>query len=318
MRDRSGKTKWTVRLAPDWLPNTNHLGFYVAQGLGYYAEEGVQLEVLPFDGEAMPNRKIVSGETDFGLMPHQSIISMRARGVDVVSVAALIQPNTTTLAVRVESGIERPAQLAGKRYASFGTEFEAPMVEYLIRYDGGTGGPVRVNAQKLDILQALFGGEIDVAWGFYAWEGFQAELAGHQLRHFFVAEHGVPNEYFPLLFTTRSLAEREPELVRAFVRATGRGYRFAAEQPDTAAAKFLRLVSAESLPAEGEELVRRSARWLASRLAQQATASPSWGWHDPDGWARFAAFMRHLAQEHGLRHPEPNAETAGYTNAFLT
>src|SRR5215813_8776344 len=136
MRAQGGSR--TIRLAPDWLPNTNHLGLYAALALGYYTEESLVLEILPFDGEAMPNRKIVSGETDFGLMPHQSILSMRARGVDVVSVAALVQPNTTTLAVRAASGIERPAQLAGKRYASFGTEFEVAMVEHLIRYDGGT------------------------------------------------------------------------------------------------------------------------------------------------------------------------------------
>src|SRR5262245_21585076 len=109
MDAHADKNKRVVRLAPDWLPNTNHLGFYAARSLGYFAEEGILLEILPFDGEAMPNRKIVSGETEFGLMPHQSIISMRARGVDVVSVAALIEPNTTTLAVRAESGIERPA-----------------------------------------------------------------------------------------------------------------------------------------------------------------------------------------------------------------
>ncbi|HEV8194294.1 MAG TPA: ABC transporter substrate-binding protein, partial [Ktedonobacterales bacterium] len=212
---------------------------------------------------------------------------------------------------------ERPAQLAGKRYASFGTEFEVPMVEHLIRHDGGTGAPILVDAEKLDILAALYAGEIDLAWGFYAWEGLQAELAGQHLRHFFVAEHGVPNEYFPLLFTSRALAEREPELVRAFVRATGRGYRFAAEQPDTAAVHFLRQVPAELLPALGDELVRRSARWLAPRFAQLATPTVAWGWHDDDRWRAFAAFVRELAQEHGLTAPEPDAETAGYTNALL-
>jgi ABC-type nitrate/sulfonate/bicarbonate transport system substrate-binding protein len=318
MSVRKGKTKRTVRLAPDWLPNTNHLGFYTAQALGYYAEEGLALEVLPFDGEAMPSRKIVVGETDFGLMPQQSILSMRARGVDAVSVAALVQPNTTTLAVRADSGIERPAQLAGRRYASFGTEFEVPMVEYMIRHDGGTASPAIVNAEKLEVLRALFDGEIDVAWGFYAWEGFQAELAGQRLRHFFVAEHGVPHEYFPLLFSTRAMAEREPEIVRAFVRATARGYRVAAEQPDVAAEHFLHQVLAELLPARGEELVRRSAQWLAPRFVRRPNGSSvSWGRHDPEQWRAFAAFIRRLAEEHQLTPPALDAETAGYTNEFL-
>lgn len=310
----------TVRLAPDWRPNTNHIGFYVAQAKGYYADEGLRLEILPFDGEAMPNRKIVTGDTEFGLMPQQSILSMRARGVDVVSVAALIQPNTTTLAVRAESGITRPRELAGRRYASYGTEFEVAMVEEMIRADSGVGAPALVDAEKLDILTALFDGTIDIAWGFYAWEGVQAELAGHTLRHFFVAQSGVPNEYFPLLFTTHAYADREAALVRDFVRATGRGYQYAAAHPGEAAELFLASAPADMLPGSARELVTRSLAWLAPRLAERVqtdNAPRPWGWHDPQTWATFAAFIRRLAQEHNLSAPPTDAETTGYTNEFV-
>lgn len=313
-------TMRTVRLAPDWLPNTNHIGFYVAQMKGYYADEGLRLEILPFDGEAMPNRKIVTGDTEFGLMPEQSILSMRARGVAVVSVAALIQPNTTTLMVRSDSGITRPRELAGRRYASYGTEYEVAMVEEMIRADNGTGAPVLVDAEKLDILPALFDGTIDIAWGFYAWEGTQAELAGHTVRHFFVAECGVPSEYFPLLFTTRDYAKREAALVSAFVRATGRGYEYGAAHPDEAAELFLADAPAGMLPDSARELVRRSVAWLAPRLAERALAGSApqpWGWHDPHTWATFAAFARRLAAERGLLPPPSDAATAGYTNEFI-
>lgn len=313
-----------VRLAPDWLPNTNHAGFYVADALGYYHDAGLRLEILPFDGEAMPNRKIASGETDFGLMPQQSILSMRARGVDVVSVAALVQPNTTTIMVRDESGgggIQRPAEFAGRRYAAFGTDFEVPMLEAMIRHGGGSGGVVQVPEGKLDNLQALYDGETDLAWGFYAWEGIQAELAGKRLRHFFVAEHGVPPEYFPLLFTTRELIEREPETVRAFVGATGRGYAYVAEHPAEAAELLLRAIQPTMLPpAHGAELVRRSLAWLAPRFAGTLAGTPSphpWGYHDLQAWAAFASFIRQLAGAHGLPPIEPDAETRGYTNAFV-
>lgn len=309
-----------VRLAPDWLPNTNHIGFYVARTLGYYADVGIELEILRFDGEAMPNRRIVSGETEFGLMPHQSIISMRARGVDVVSVAALAQPNTTTLAVREESGVTRLAQLAGKRYASFGTEFEAAMVETMILRDGGSSGALLVPAEKLDILAELSTGALDVAWGFFAWEGIQARLAGHALRHFFVAEHGIPSEYFPLLFTSAAYIDRARDTARAFVAATARGYTYAIAHPDEAARIFLASVAPTDLPEHAPELVESSLEWLAPRfngtLAGQPLTSP-WGWHAADVWTKFAAFIRDLARRHGLTAPEPEAETRGYTNEFI-
>ena len=312
-----------LRLAPDWLPNTNHAGLYVADALGYYAGAGLRLEILPFDGEAMPNRKIVSGETDFGLMPQQSILSMRARGVDVVSVAALVQPNTTSIMVRDErDGIQRPADFAGKRYASFGTDFEVPMLEAMIRHDGGAGGVALVPEAKLDNLQALYDGETDLAWGFYAWEGIQAELAGHPLRHFFVAEHGVPPEYFPLLFTTRNLIAREPETVRAFLGATARGYAYAAEHPAETADLMLRAIPGDLLPAHREDLVRRSLAWLAPRFAGTLAGTPSthpWGYHNPHTWAAFATFIQRLAGAHGLPPGEPGGDVRSYayTNAFV-
>lgn len=309
-----------LRLAPDWLPNTNYAGFYVAEALGYYRDAGLRLEILPFEGEAMPNRKIASGDTDFGLMPQQSILSMRARGVDVVSVAALVQPNTTTIMVREDSGIQRPADFAGRRYASFGTDFEAPMIAAMIRHDGGAGGVAQVPTEKLDNLQALYDGETDLAWGFYAWEGIQAELAGRPLRHFFVAEHGVPPEYFPLLFTTRDLIAREPETVRALVAATGRGYAYAAAHPADAAELLLRAVPRDLLPPRGDELVRRSLAWLAPRFVGTLAGTPSphpWGYHDPQAWADFTAFIRRLAEERGLPPIEPDAEARGYSNAFV-
>lgn len=303
----------TIRLAPDWLPNTNHAGLYASRALGYYADEGLALDILPFDGEHMPNRKIAAGQTEFGVMPQQSLASMRARGLDVVSVAALVQPNTTTLAVRADGPIARPAELAGRRYASFGTEYEVAMVNELIRLDGGTGTVDLVPAEKLDILGALYDGTIDVAWGFYAWEGLQAELAGQPLRHFFVAENGLPAEYFPLLFTTRGYIEAERATVVAFVRATARGYAYAAAHSDEAADLFLRAVDPADLPPRGDELARQSLAWLAPRYAAGA---PRWGWHDPARWWAFEDLLRRLAPATG-GELEPDAARQGYTNDFV-
>lgn len=311
----------TLRLAPDWLPNTNHIGLYVAHALGYYADAALRLDILAFDGEAMPDRKIVTGETEFGLMPQQSILSMRARDVDVVSVAALVQPNTTTLAVRSDSGITQLAALAGRRYASYGTKFEVAMVEHMIRAGGGLDGPHVVPVEKLDILPSLYTGDIDILWGFFAWEGIQAELAGEELHHFFVAESGVPHEYFPLLFTTREFIGREWETVRDFVRATMHGYAFAAQHPDEAAEIFLRSTRRDTLPAHPEDLVRRSLAWLAPRLNGTLDGRPldrPWGWHEPSQWASFSDFIHTLESEQGLTFPLADEAASGYTNEFVT
>ena len=39
-----------VRLQLDWLPNTNHTGVYVAMAQGWYEEEGIEIQILPYSG----------------------------------------------------------------------------------------------------------------------------------------------------------------------------------------------------------------------------------------------------------------------------
>jgi len=193
-------------------------------------------------------------------------------------------------------------------------------VEEMIRRDGGSRGPELVPAGKLDVLPGLQAGEIDMAWGFYAWEGIQAELSGQPLHHFYVAESGVPHEYFPLLFTTNTFVAAEPETVTAAVRATARGYTYASQHPAECADLFLRAVPRELLPTHADELVHRSMAWLAPRINGTLDGQPlphPWGWHNPAQWAAFAAFIRRLADEHRLPTPEPEAESQGYTNDFI-
>jgi ABC-type nitrate/sulfonate/bicarbonate transport system substrate-binding protein len=130
----------------------------------------------------------------------------------------------------------------------------------------------------------------------------------------------VPHEYFPLLFTTSAFVTAEPETVAAVVRATARGYAYAARHPAASADLFLRSVPHNRLPKHADELVHRSMAWLAPRLngtlAGQPLAAP-WGWHDPVQWAAFASFIRRLADAYQLTPPEPEAESQGYTNAFI-
>ena len=56
----------TITFALDWVPNTNHTGFYVADARGYYAEEGITLEILPYNNVS-PDNLVGSGEANFGI-----------------------------------------------------------------------------------------------------------------------------------------------------------------------------------------------------------------------------------------------------------
>src|SRR3989344_3186097 len=112
-----------LSLAFDWTPNTNHTGIYVALARNWYAEEGIELKIIPYSGTVATDVVVNAGTVDLGISSTEAITADAAAGAPVVSIAAIIAHNTSSLAVVKDSGIMRPAQLEGKIYGGYGGAF---------------------------------------------------------------------------------------------------------------------------------------------------------------------------------------------------
>ena len=67
-----------IKLALDWTPNINHIGFFVAKEKGFYEENDVKVEFLTPDLDdyiITPAKKVEMNISDFGLCPTESLIS---------------------------------------------------------------------------------------------------------------------------------------------------------------------------------------------------------------------------------------------------
>ncbi len=87
----------TMNLALDWTPNTNHTGIYVALVQNWYREEGIDLHLLPYSANVSPDVLVASGKADVGISATEGIVADAAVGQPVVSIAAIIQHNTSTI-----------------------------------------------------------------------------------------------------------------------------------------------------------------------------------------------------------------------------
>ena len=103
-----------VTFVLDWTPNTNHTGVYVALEKGYYAEEGLDVEIIqPSDMGA--DTMVASGTAQFGVSYQESVTFARAENVPLVSIAAVIPPNTSGFGVPKEKKNKNPAGFVGKK-----------------------------------------------------------------------------------------------------------------------------------------------------------------------------------------------------------
>ncbi len=293
-----------VVLSLDWVPNTNHTGFYVALEKGWYEEEGIALDIqIPSDPSAAI-QQVAAGHTPFGVSFQEEVTIARSSGIPVVSIAAIIQHNTSAFAALASSGIASPADLEGRTYASYGLPIERPILGSLMACYGGDIDQVEFVDVGFDAFPALLGGRADVAWIYLGWDGVQAELMGEELVSFPLYGDCVPDYYTPVIIAGEQTLQEKGDLVTRFLRATARGYEYAIAHPEEAAEALL-LHSPESDP----DLVRASQAWLSPRYQDDA---PRWGVQDPDVWADFAAWL--LAND--LIENPIDPEQA-YTNAFL-
>ncbi len=297
-----------VRIGLDWTPNTNHTGLYVAQAQGYYAEQGLQVEILGAQEGGTVEQLVATGRLDFGISYQEGVTQARVEGVPIVSIAAIIQHNTSGFASRVEEGITSPRDFIGKKYGAFGSPIEEAVIRGLLECEGlgDQFDQIRfVDIGNSDFFVATERDEVDFVWIFKGWTGIEAEVRGIPLNIVMMNDvQCIPDYYTPVIITGEKLIAENPDLVRRFLAATSAGYRFAIEQP-TAAAEIL-LKAAPELDAE---LVRRSQQYLASQYQAEA---PRWGEQKLEVWQAYAQWMAERNLIARMIEPEK-----AFTNDFL-
>ncbi|UOQ58295.1 ABC transporter substrate-binding protein [Leucobacter allii] len=277
----------TVTFALDWAPNTNHIGVYVADALGYYADAGLDVEILPY-GSTAATQLVSAGEADFGIGGQSSVQIARTAGLDLISVYRVTQHDTGRLVVAGDRDeFSRPAELDGATFGGFGSPLYTALATATIAGDGGAGEFTEV-VLDTGAYEALAQGRIDFTLSVATWEGLQAELEGAPYRQFRYQDFGVPEQQSTGIVSSEAYVEGHPEEAAAFVQATARGYAYAAAHPDEAA-ELLIAANPDTL-GTAQELVHRSAEMLAQD-GYLVSEDRAIGAADPEAWAAFGAFL---------------------------
>ncbi|MCL6603426.1 MAG: ABC transporter substrate-binding protein [Paenibacillus sp.] len=293
-----------LKVALDWTPNTNHTGLYTAKDLGYYAEEGLDVEIVQ-PGAAGADTMVTSGEAAFGIGAQESLTLARLQGVPLVSIAAIIQHNTSGFAAPVDRNIKSPKDFEGKTYGGWGSPAEEAAMKAIMDPKGGDVKEVKiVNIGEADYFTAVKR-DIDFAWIFYAWTGVEAELRGEPLDMLYLKDYAPQLDYYtPILTTSEKQISDNPELVKAFLKATSKGYQYAIDNPEDAAA-----ILTKAVPDLDAKLVLASQKWLSPKYTDDASR---WGEQKAEVWQNYADWM------YGLKLlDQPLDASKAFTNEFL-
>ncbi len=261
----------------DWVANTNHTGIFVALEKGYYKDAGLDVEVLEQSQGLAVEQLVAAGKVDFGISSQEWAMAAMAEGLPIVSVAAIIQHNTTAYVSLKKAGLTRARDFQGKRYASWGLPLERAMISDVVKSDSGDPSKLKeLIIGSVDLL-AILGRDVDIAWIFMGWQGIEARQRGIELNAVMLRDiPSIPDYYTPIIITSRKTVDSQGKEAKAFMSATARGYTFAAENPAEAARILIR-----RSPEINQKLATESQQWLSTRYIEDATA---WGVQKASVW----------------------------------
>lgn len=275
----------TIRFALDWTPNTNHTGLYVALQEGYFADAGLDVEILPYNSTS-PDTLVDAGNAEFGISTQSSTTFAKTAGARIISVLAPLQHWATGIGVKADrEDIPSPKALDGKVYAGFGDTGEKAGLRQVIQNDGGAGEYDTV-VLGTSAYEAVYSGTADFTVSYLAWEGIEAEHSGTPMKYFDYTDYGFPDAYALTVNGNENWLASHPDEAKKFVQALQRGYQLAADDPVRAAQD---IIDANPGVFTDEQLVFESQQMLADRymLDESGAVGPQ----NLEKWTEYSKFL---------------------------
>lgn len=294
-----------VTLVLDYVPNTNHTGFYVARDLGYYEAQGLNVNIIePGDNDSTTLCAV--GKAEFAVSYQENVTYARtaADPLPIRAIATVIQHNTSGFVFAADAGIESPKDFEGKVYAGWQAPSEAAVLEAVMKkYDGDYSKLTMVGAVGSGLGSMTNG--IDIQWEFEGWAVINDRMQGYDVGYMPVKDLDERLDYYtPVIITNESMIANDPETVQAFMTATKQGYEYAIENPDEAAE-----ILGKVIPETDIAFIKESQKFLSEQYSMD---SDVWGLMKEEVWDNYTSFM----YEYGLIDKNI-AASEQYTNEFI-
>ena len=277
-------------LALDFYVNPDHVGIYEALHEGLFAAAGLDVTPRVPSDPAAPIKQVASGQVDLAVSYEPEVILARDRGLDVVAVAALVDRPLTSVISLPDSGIQGPADLAGKIVVTAGIPYQAAYLRTILQKAGVDPGSVDEVDVGFNLLQPLLAGRADaMLGGFLNVEGVELAERGEDPTVMPVDRLGIPSYDELVLVADADRVREDPGPIEDFLAALDEGTADAREDPAGATDALL-----TAAPDLDPDLTRAEVDKTLPLLDSEK--GRPYGYMDPGEWERFARFLAEQGQ----------------------
>ena len=245
---------------PHWLPQAQFAGFYIAQDQGYYAEAGLEVDIIHPSASVNALNFLVEGNADIISLFLITAVNAVKNGIDLVNIAQFSQHSAIMFVSKKSSGIETLQDFEGRKIGIWMSGFEEVPKALLSEHS--------INAEWIPIMSTvnlfLLGG-IDVMTVMWYNEYNQIYHSGinhDEMNTFFMADYGynLPEDG---LYTLRHTHQDKQDELKAFVAASARGWDFAAQNKEYTINLVVRLMQEANVPSNAAHQ-----RWMLDKVLE--------------------------------------------------
>ncbi|GIK41948.1 MAG: riboflavin-binding protein RibY [Chloroflexota bacterium] len=292
-----------VKLGVGYIPDVQFTPFYVAQNKGYFADEGLEVEIeYGFENDFVA--LAAQGEREFAIASGDQVILARAQGLPITYVMKWYQRFPVALMAKADTGIATPEDLAGKKVGLpglFGASFIGwKGLLYAAKLDENS---IKVEEIGFTQAAAIQQDLVDAAMIYIANEPNQLRDQGIEVNVIEVSDY-IDLVSNGLVVGDKLMAD-DPDLVQRMVRATLRGLQDTIDHPDDAFAitrKVIPEITDDKAPTQRKVLADSIKLWQSDTLGESS----------PQAWQASVDFM----SKTGLLEKALEPETL-YTNKFV-
>lgn len=204
-----------VRFLTDWHPQAEHGGFYQALAQGFYREAGLEVDLIPGGPGPRVPQKLMGGAGDLAMGRSDDVIVWASTGLPFVIVGAFMQHDPQGILLHQEDPAHTFAQLDGRTIMAIPGSSWIPYLKF--HYD------IDFNLIPMNFGLAQFMADPTfIQQCFVTNEPYYVRTNGGQPKTLLIADSGY--DPYRVIFTTKTFAQEHPDIVRAFVAASTRGW----------------------------------------------------------------------------------------------
>ncbi|MFM1655412.1 ABC transporter substrate-binding protein [Brevibacillus sp. B_LB10_24] len=214
-----GKELIPVTQVTNWFAQPEHGGQYAAQMKDFYKEAGMDMTILPGGPKVSATQIVASGKAQFGMSQSDELLMARKEGLPLVAIAGIFQVSPQGFVYHKGQPIKTFSDFNGRQvwvtpgagnWEYIKKEFKLDSVKEMAH----NGSMTNFVADPTSVTQC-----------YVTNEPFALEQQGVEVETMLVADSGY-SPYVNVLFTTEKLIKENPELVKAYVEASIKGWNY--------------------------------------------------------------------------------------------